>query len=339
MHLCPKDVLTAFISYSLANVISKRQNHRAQGEAGRAPLISVITIFLNTERFLREAIESVISQDFRDFEFILVDDGSTDASSTLARDFAVKFPGKIFYLEHENHGNKGMSASRNLGIRHARGAYITFCDADDVWMPGKLSEQLKIFRSNPELGMVCGAATYWQSWRGGKDWIALAGHVQDTTLLPPSACLAVYPLGRAAAPCNDLLVRRDLALQVGGFEEQFTGMYEDQAFLAKVYLAAPVYFSSRVTLRYRQHPDSCSSHVERDGQYDAFRRQFLEWFAEYVRALSAPRSAEVEAAIQRALMEYRNPWLYFLLTLPRRGARRVRNMSRFVWSALVASFR
>jgi glycosyltransferase involved in cell wall biosynthesis len=280
---------------------------------------------------LSEAIESVLVQEFKGLELILVDDGSTDGSSTLARRYANKFPGIIAYLEHDDHLNRGMSASRNLGIRHARGEFITFCDADDVYVPGKLSEQVKIFRSHPELGIVCGAAIYWLSWMGGVDRIGPAGHVQNTPVYPPGACLAVYPLGQAPAPCNDLLVRRDIVVQVGGFEDQFTGMYEDQAFLVKAYLAAPVYFSSRVTLKYRQHPDSCMATADRTGQYDVARRRFLEWFADYVRALPPPRPIEVEVAIQRALFAYKCPRLHFVLNLPKfllnlpgRVARRVK---------------
>ena len=220
------------------------------------PIVSVITIFLDAERFIREAIESVLAQDFTDFELILVDDGSTDGSSVLAREYSGKFSDRIFYLEHEQHANKGMSASRNLGIRHSRGEYISFCDADDAWMPDKLSWQLGIFREHPELGMVCGAAKYWHSWMGGTDRIGLAGNVQGISVHPPLPALEVYPLGRAPAPCNDVLVRRDVVQRIEAFEERFKGMYEDQAFLSKVYLAAPVYFSDKVTLKYRQHPDS-----------------------------------------------------------------------------------
>ena len=303
--------------------------------ADKAPLVSAIIIFLNANRFIREAIESVLAQDFPDFELILVDDGSTDGSSALARDCAVKFPDKIHYLEHENRSNRGMSASRNLGIRHARGTYITFCDADDVWIPDKLSEQLKIFGMHPELGMVCGAANYWSSWMGGEDRVALAGHVQNVPLRPPLACLAVYPLGWAVAPCNDVLVRRNLVLEVGGFEERFVGMYEDQAFLVKVYLASSVYFSSQVTLKYRQHPESCSAVAIKGGQYDLVRCRFLEWFAEYFRSLPPPRPLRVEAAIRRALMAYRHPWLYFLVSMPNRAttfARRSRRFTRWVAS-------
>jgi glycosyltransferase involved in cell wall biosynthesis len=214
-----------------------------------------------------------------------------------------------------------MSASRNLGIRHALGAYITFCDADDVWMPSKLSEQLSIFRSHPQIGVVCGAANYWRSWAGGKDRIVLSGPVQDIPLYPPAACLAVEPLGAAVAPCNDLLVRRDVVLRVGGFENEFTGMYEDQAFLAKIYLATPVYFSSQVSLKYRQHSESCMALAERDGYSKTARRHFLEWFAVYVRALPDPKPIDVESAIQRELMAYLHPSLYFLLSFPKKVAR------------------
>jgi glycosyltransferase involved in cell wall biosynthesis len=328
------------ISRGLPVVAPELQNQpssRVNIEAGAAPLVTVITIFLNADRFIREAIESVLAQDFTNFELILVDDGSSDGSSAFARGYAERFPEKISYLEHENHDNKGMSASRNLGIRHSRGAYITFCDADDAWMPGKLSEQLEIFRIYPELGMVCSAANYWRSWMGGDDQVVLSGHVQNIPLRPPAACLAVDPLGGAVAPCNDLLVRRDVILQVGGFEDHFTGMYEDQAFLAKVYLATPVYFSSQVSLNYRRHPNSCMAVAERGGHYDAARRHFLEWLAEYVRALPAPRPVGVEAAIRRALMAYRHPWLYFFLTFPTRGAGRIRRELQFAWSALTRS--
>ena len=189
-------------------------------------------------------------------------------------------------------------------------------------MPGKLSEQLAIFRSHPQLGAVCGAASYWRSWAGGEDRIVLSGPVQDIPLYPPAACLAVDPLGAAVAPCNDLLVRRDVVLRVGGFENEFTGMYEDQAFLAKIYLATPVCFSSQVSLKYRQHPESCMALAERDGYHKAARRHFYEWFAAYVRALPDPKPLGVESAIQRELIAYEHPLLYFFVKLAQKGSER-----------------
>ena len=82
-------------------------------------LVSVITIFLNEERFLEEAIQSVFQQSYTNWELLLVDNGSADASTRLAQRYADEDPDVVRYLEHEGHPNRGMSTSHNLGIRHA----------------------------------------------------------------------------------------------------------------------------------------------------------------------------------------------------------------------------
>ena len=122
------------------------------------PEVSVVTIFLNGEAYLREAIDSVLAQDFANLELIMVDDGSTDASTEIARGYAASFPDRCVFVEHPDHANRGMSASRNAGIAVARGRYVAFIDADDVWTPEKVREQIAIFEAHPEVGMVAGAA-------------------------------------------------------------------------------------------------------------------------------------------------------------------------------------
>lgn len=86
-----------------------------------APLVSVVTIFLDAERFIEEAIESVFAQTYDRWELLLVDDGSTDRSRDVARRYAARYPSRVRYLEHPGHQNRGMSPSRNLGIAHAAG--------------------------------------------------------------------------------------------------------------------------------------------------------------------------------------------------------------------------
>src|SRR5215207_10509527 len=130
------------------------------------PLVSCIIIFLNAERFMREAIESVFAQTYDNWELLLVDDGSTDGSTHMALRYAERHSGKVRYLEHLGHQNRGMSASRNLGLSHAKGEYIGFLDADDVWLPHKLQQQVQILNSHPEAGMVYGTWQYWYSWTG-----------------------------------------------------------------------------------------------------------------------------------------------------------------------------
>ena len=106
------------------------------------PLVSAIIIFLNEERFIREAIDSVFAQTCENWELLLIDDGSHDGSTDIARRFAAENPGKVRYFEHQGHQNRGMSVSRNLGVRHAMGQYIAFLDADYVWLPEKLEQQV-----------------------------------------------------------------------------------------------------------------------------------------------------------------------------------------------------
>jgi glycosyltransferase involved in cell wall biosynthesis len=278
------------------------------------PTVSIITIFLNAERFISQAIESVLAQDFRDFELILVDDGSTHECTTIARDYARRYAPIVRYLEHSGHQNWGASPSRNLGIAAARGEFIAFLDADDVWERTKLTEQLAIMEAHPELGMVCGAARYWTSWNGGDDVIVPTGHRYNTVIFPPEAALALYPLGKTSAPCpSDLLLRRELALALGGFEEQFTGprqMYEDQVFLMKLYLASPVYFSNRIWLNYRLHADSCMAMFMRQGRYHEVRLYFLNWLGAYLKAMPQPPDRRVFAAFRRALWPYRHPKMH-----------------------------
>src|SRR5437773_4242914 len=96
------------------------------------PLVSVIIIFLNAEKFIEEAIESVLAQTYDHWELLLVDDGSIDSSTEIALRYAEQYPGKVNYLEHEGHQNRGMSASCNLGIRNTKGEYIAFLDVDDA---------------------------------------------------------------------------------------------------------------------------------------------------------------------------------------------------------------
>jgi glycosyltransferase involved in cell wall biosynthesis len=279
------------------------------------PAVSVITTFLNAERFLAETIESVLAQDFPAFEYLLVDDGSTDGSSAIARDCAAWHPRRVRYLEHPDHQNRGPSASRNLAGRVARGTMLAYVDADDRWQPDKLDRQIDIMAAHPEVGLVCGASEYWYSWANepeGKDRVIQVGARQDEVLRPPEAMLALYPLGTGAAPVpSGLMVRRSLVEAIGGWEESYLGpyqLYEDQAFLAKIYLSAPIYVASACFDQYRQHPDSCVSRARRNDQYHLVRRHFLEWLEAYLKREGIP-DPRVHRALRRALMPYRHPTL------------------------------
>ncbi len=116
---------------------------------------------MNAESFLEETIESVIHQEYTNWELLLIDDGSSDASTAIAKEYSSKYPGKIIYLEHEGHVNKAAAASRNLGITKANGELAALLDADDIWLPQYLKQQMAIFQNNPQISMLCEATRYW----------------------------------------------------------------------------------------------------------------------------------------------------------------------------------
>src|SRR3954451_1808617 len=116
----------------------------------KQPLVSVVIIFLNAETFFKEAIDSVLAQIYSEWELWLVDDGSTDGSTKIAKDYVAHYPSKIHYIDHPNHQNHGMSASRNLGISKCKGEYLALLDADDIWLSTKLEKQLELMELHPE---------------------------------------------------------------------------------------------------------------------------------------------------------------------------------------------
>lgn len=256
------------------------------------PLVSVVAIFLNAERFLEEAIQSVIAQTHPRWELLLVDDGSSDGSSAIARRYAASDPDRVRYLDHPGHRNLGMSASRNLGLEHARGEYLALLDADDVWLPGKLERQVTILEMHPEVALLFGAPLYWFGWTGRpedaqRDYVIDLKLPADRVYDPPSLLLPF--LQRAApTPCpSDVLVRRQSAVRVAGFEAHFTGIhmvYEDQAFFSKLLLCFPAFVSGETWDRYRQHAESCYAVSKATGARQVARYYYLKWLRQYLRA-------------------------------------------------------
>lgn len=101
-------------------------------------MISIVSPVYNAEKYIAKTIDSVIAQDYTDFEYILVDDGSTDKSAEIIRSYD---DDRIKYLKNDS-GKKGAAAARNLGIKKAKGRFLAFLDADDLWDVSKLSKTL-----------------------------------------------------------------------------------------------------------------------------------------------------------------------------------------------------
>ncbi len=282
--------------------------------------VSVVLPFLNAKRFIRESVDSVVAQSYGQWELLLVDDGSTDGSTAIAREYVQRDPDRIRYLEHPGHENRGISASRNLGVRAARGEFVAELDADDVWLPGKLAHHVPILETHPEVGMLYGNSLFWYSWSGApgdasRDYLPVMTGPTNV-VADPLAVLLQQLRGKEASPCPcAVLLRRSVVERVGGSEEKFWGMHEDLVLYAKMLIVAPVFIVDGWWDRYRCYSgDSTSVSVvaQQAGTLGTTHRWYLEWLAAYLAAHGHGRS-EHRRLVVATLRSRRFPRAYRLL--------------------------
>lgn len=293
-------------------------------ESSDAPLVSVVIPFFNAAKYLRESIESVLRQSYVNWELLLIDDGSTDGGREIAKGFEQLYPEKIICLEHPDRRNRGQSASRNVGVKQSRGDLLTFLDADDVFLPHALKDQVSMLCEHPDAGALIAQTLYWRTWpkpsaKANTDYIVPFGVPLPGLFRPPTLLRLWYPLGPGPAPCmTGLIIRREVFETIGGFEESFhgdRGLYEDQCVLSKLYLAAPVYLYEECVGKYRQHPESSSAKGIKEGLYDKARLCFLQWFAEYLKQ-NGIDDKEVHSLLLRAMWPYEHRVAHACLSFP-----------------------
>ncbi|MFZ2467734.1 MAG: glycosyltransferase family A protein, partial [Parvibaculum sedimenti] len=242
--------------------------NNALPEAGEHPTISVVIPYYNSGAFIEGALEQLSQQTFRDFEVVIVDDGSSADEAALAREAAARW--HAIYLRQSN---AGPGAARNRGARMAKGTWIAFLDVDDTWEPSKLAEQIAA-GADQDL-VLCDTQTvaksgtlrhrhFWSSYIGTDVFSAaiLRGDVYSFT--------------------SAIFVRTELFFALGGFDERLRYL-EDHHFL---YRAVKVLrwtclgkaLSSRIV-----HEESMS-HISRNLDVDAHverRKLFLDVLSEF----------------------------------------------------------
>lgn len=173
-----------------------------------APLITVVIPAFNAERFLSEAIESVLCQSYDHLELIVVDDGSTDGTAAVAGRY-----GSALRLVRQS--NSGVSRARNHGITLAIGDFVAFLDADDVWMPTKLGAQIAYLQHLPDVGYV------YSGYRVADEELRPIG---ETVYAPPHTALRNTLLLEAPGiwVSSTCLFRRALLSEIGGFDERLS---------------------------------------------------------------------------------------------------------------------
>ena len=215
------------------------------------PSVSVVIATYNRANFLPETIDSVLNQRFQDFELIVVDDGSTDNSREVLR----RYEPRVRYIYQENHGP---SAARNLGVRHAKGAWIAIQDSDDLCAPEHLAALHGYVQSHPECGMVFGNGGY----LGGKE------HNRETIVprdksrrLARDGVQLVDHFERSIVRLQASLISKRCYDALGGHDESlWLCMDLDLSF--RLFMSYPVAYIDQEVFLYRRHPGNISRNEE-----------------------------------------------------------------------------
>jgi glycosyltransferase involved in cell wall biosynthesis len=218
--------------------------------------VSVVIPTYNRAKTLKEAIDSVLSQRYDDFELIVVDDGSTDETREIIASYLPRL--KYLYQEHS-----GVSAARNRGIAHARGDCFAFLDSDDLWLPDKLWLQMKFMEDHPE-ALICYTEEIWI--RRGVRVNPMKKHRKY------SGMIFEHCLPLCIVSPSSVLIARSLIDEVGGFDEEFE-VCEDYDLWLRISARYPVYLiETPLIVKRGGHADQLSKKMS--GQ-DRFRIRSL----------------------------------------------------------------
>lgn len=205
------------------------------------PSVSVIIPTYQRAHWVGQAIESVLVQSYRDYEIIVVNDGSTDGTASRLNEF-----GDRVRVIHQ--ANRGLPAARNAGINAAKGDLLAFLDDDDLWFPGKLASQIALFSRDPSVGLVYADMTLFDE--NGDRESSYADRCRPP-LMQNAATLFRYNF----IPVPTVMVRRACLDQVGLFDETLTAC-EDYDLWLRIIEHWPVLGSSDILARYRLSANS-----------------------------------------------------------------------------------
>jgi glycosyltransferase involved in cell wall biosynthesis len=205
------------------------------------PAVSVLIPVFNRERFVSEAIESVLRQDFADFEVVLVDDGSTDGTPAILREWA-ECDRRIVIVTAP--ANEGIPSALNRGLHAARGRYIARLDSDDVMMPGRLAAQAQVLDERAEVVLVSCAyelmdvdGKHLDTWRGGEPHEVIAYFLHFYNIVGGG---------------GQVMFRREEVLAEGGYAEEFPSS-EDYDLWVRLLRRGRIHSLPMVGMRQRQH--------------------------------------------------------------------------------------
>ncbi|HEX8323966.1 MAG TPA: glycosyltransferase [Tepidisphaeraceae bacterium] len=255
-----------------------------------SPALSVVVSAYNSQRYLREAVESILNQTFRDFELILIDDGSRDDTLQIAREFEAR-DNRVRLITRPN---KGLTPSLNEGIDLARAPIIARMDADDVCMPDRFELQMKFLAENPDV-VLLGAQVELVDPYGV--------HIGDCEYPPDHDAINARLIGGdgGVMPHPVVMYRTDAVRKLGGYRVKFNNSSEDLDLWLRLSEVGRVANIPKILLKYRRDLGSISHksnsvQVKHKPQIiaEAYERRGLPKPAEWKFTPWTPKSHDVQ---------------------------------------------
>lgn len=233
-------------------------------------LVSIVMPNYNGAKYIEFAIKSVINQTHKNWELLVIDDGSKDGSEKIVEEF-IKKDSRIKLFFHPNKANKKVSATRNLGLANANGDYIALLDNDDVWNENKLERQLNVFNKYADVGIVYSQLTtlfdgvetdfpkICGSGAEGENKDAFKAMVKDELWMPNSS----------------VIFKKEVLKRVPQFDEKLKYQVEDHLFFTKVVYFFNCYFLKESLGDYRMHNTSYTFTTKWQNSIDEFLMNLL----------------------------------------------------------------
>lgn len=215
------------------------------------PMVSVIIPCYNAVTTISKTLDSLYGQTFRDFEIVVVNDGSTDDSASIIEPYVKKFNGILNLI---NQTNQGQTVAKNVGIKNTMGQLIAFLDSDDIWRPEKLESQVALMQSNPDMGLY-----YTNAYKINEN----GDRIGTITALPSyrGKCFSEILL-RNNIVASSVMIRREMIDQVGFFDESLEAC-ENWDLWIRTTKVAPIDFIDRPLTLYRVHSGNMSKNLDK----------------------------------------------------------------------------
>jgi glycosyltransferase involved in cell wall biosynthesis len=221
--------------------------------------VSIITPFYNGSQYIQKCIESIQAQSFKDFEHIIVDDGSIEPEREFVIDFIKKFSNVILISQK----NSGQAAAVNAGIKIAKGEYVAFCDQDDWWLPEKLQKQIAYLESRPDIAMVYGdvflgdekGSVLSKTWMQSRRVDYVGGNYEE--------CVAkLFNRNFIPAPVV-VLIRKNVFDKIGLFDKKFSSVYDYDFWFRMLEAGYKIGYIEKPLAVWRTYPEQESHKIKK----------------------------------------------------------------------------